>query len=206
VTAKIFGIGFPKTGTTSLEVALEMLGYRVCRGHGRNNHSNYLMALAVHRDFEEIAQVIRHFDAFADLPWGGTDLYRWLAQAYPDARFVLTLRDPQRWYQSLLGLALKVNPDMNAVLQANHARGAYGSTMIMRRLWGLDSFTDAREPLIQRFEAYNRDVQEFFREQPERLLAVDLTRQPRWDDLCRFLDKPVPEAEFPHENPAKPNR
>lgn len=54
---KIFGVGFSKTGTTSLEAALTLLGYKVCKGHWNNNYSNYLAALYKHQDYAPLCQI-----------------------------------------------------------------------------------------------------------------------------------------------------
>ena len=62
---KIFGLGFSKTGTTSLEIALQKLGYNVCRGHWKNSHTFYLLALYIHRDYDEIFRIVNYWDAFA---------------------------------------------------------------------------------------------------------------------------------------------
>ena len=54
---KVFGIGFSKTGTTSLESALEIFDFKVCRGHWNSNHTYYLFALYVNQHFGEIKRM-----------------------------------------------------------------------------------------------------------------------------------------------------
>lgn len=68
---KVFNLGFSKTGTTSIERALQILGYRVAKGHWKYNYCFYLMSLCVHGDYEEIIRFTKAFDAFCDGPWGG---------------------------------------------------------------------------------------------------------------------------------------
>jgi len=65
---KVFNLGFSKTGTTSIEHALEMLGLRVCKGHFASNYTNYLLALYIAGDTREIIKLSRYWDAFADGP------------------------------------------------------------------------------------------------------------------------------------------
>ena len=60
---KVFCIGFQKTGTTSLGEALQILGYRVHAGH-RSIYKLYLR-----KEFSKLNQIIKQFDAFADMPW-----------------------------------------------------------------------------------------------------------------------------------------
>ena len=98
---KIFCIGFPKTGTTSLEEALSLLGYNVCRGHYNNRHTNYLISLFYNKNFDEIDRIISYYDAFTDLPWGGTDFYIYLSNKYPKAKFIHSERNHEEWYGSL---------------------------------------------------------------------------------------------------------
>ena len=68
---KVFNLGFSKTGTTSIEQALSILGYRVAKGHWKYNYCFYLLALCVNRDYDEIIRFTHSFDAFCDAPWGG---------------------------------------------------------------------------------------------------------------------------------------
>ncbi|WP_165221991.1 sulfotransferase family protein [Affinirhizobium pseudoryzae] len=197
---KVFCLGFPKTGTTSLEVALQRLGYKVCRGASSNNHSNFLMALQVHGDTNEIARVIAHFDAFADMPWGGTNLYLWLSQRYPDARFLHTSRDPAKWYRSILNQLEKAGGGSDASLDMVHASGGYGSTMIVRRVWGIEDIVAQKEEALRFYQDLNAAILSHFARN-DNFLSLDLTQSPSWEALCAFLGRPVPNQPFPHENP-----
>lgn len=107
VDVKIFNLGFSKAGTTSFEHAMEHLGYKTYHGHYELPHNNYLMALWIHRDHTEIRRMTRYWDAFADAPRGGTDLYRQLYEWYPDAKYVQTVREPQTWHESLTKMLCK---------------------------------------------------------------------------------------------------
>ena len=205
INEKIFCIGFPKTGTTSLESSLIKLGYNVCRGDWRNNHTNYLIALYVNHDFDELFKVIRYFDAFTDLPWGGSDLYIKIAEQHPDAKFILTIRDPESWYRSLCNAALEVDSEPATALETYHAMGGYGAVYFMSRVWGVDTLEGSKEKLIQYFIRHNEAVIEYFRDDP-RILILDITTNPGWADLCNFLGKSVPENSFPHENPGSKTR
>ena len=202
---KVFGIGFPKTATTTLEEALGKLGYKVCRGDRRNNYSNYLMALYVHRDYEELGRMIAYFDAFADLPWGGSDMYLWLAEQYPEAHFILTTRDPEEWYSSLMKVASQVDGNPVTALDSSHAAGAYGAVFFIKRVWGVETLANAKPRLLDLYERHNRAVHDYFRGQ-EQFLSIDLTKEPSWEPLCDFLGKEIPKLPFPHANPGHRKR
>mgnify|MGYP006439041379 CR=1 FL=1 len=73
---KIFCIGYFKTGTTSIEESLNILGYNVCRGHWKNPYTQYLLALGGNDDVNRIMRVTKQFDAFADTPWFLPNVYQ----------------------------------------------------------------------------------------------------------------------------------
>lgn len=196
---KVFCVGFPKTGTTSLEAALARLGYKVCRGNSQNNHSNYLMALQLNGDTDAIARLIRQFDAFADMPWGGTGIYLWLSRRYPDARFVHTVREPEAWYRSLLNQMRKMGAQGCEPLDAFDAAGGYGASLTVRRTWGVADPVAEKDRVLDYYRRLNTDILSHFAG-CDNFLSLDLTRDPAWSALCAFLERPVPHEPFPHQN------
>jgi hypothetical protein len=89
-SSKIFCIGFQKTGTSSLDKALRILGYRVCGSYGIYDPSHV---------YEEAFELINKFDAFQDMPW--PILYKELDERCPDSKFILTLRPTDSWISSM---------------------------------------------------------------------------------------------------------
>jgi hypothetical protein len=88
---KVFCIGFQKTGKTSLESALKVLGYRVTSVFGRD-----LPIETLRRDYVRIGlQIARDYDAVQDMPW--PQMYRELDATFPGSKFILTWREPDRW-------------------------------------------------------------------------------------------------------------
>ena len=53
---------------------------------------------------------------------------------------------------------------------------------------------------IQRYEQHNQAVLDYFEHRPDDLLILQLTEGEGWEKLCPFLDKPIPQCIFPHEN------
>lgn len=203
--AKIFGIGFPKTGTTSLEFALETLGYRVLRGHWKFPHTFYLQALYIHRDYDEIFRLTDYWDAFADTPWGGTDLYEEISRRLPDSRFILTLRDPDSWYESLEKLLTMFDLDHGTCLASYHANGMYGSGYYFESLFDIKTLAGNRRKIIDRYNAQNERALEFCARHPNSLVMTLDSPEYGWESLCGFLGKPCPETPFPRANPAEDN-
>ncbi len=197
---KIFGLGFSKTGTTSLEVALEKLGYRVCRGHWKNSHTFYLLALYIHRDYDEIFRIVKYWDAFADGPWGGTDLYRELYKRLPESKFILTVRNAESWYHSFEKLITMFDLNPETALDSYHANGMYGSAYFFKHIFNIDALAGNREEIINHYTGYNEQVKAFFSEKGADFMVLNLTEGDGWNKLCNFLDRKAPDEEFPHAN------
>ena len=93
-THKVFGIGFHKTGTTSLARALRILGYRVTGPKGVTDPNISTNALAV------ALKIAAQFEAFHGNPW--TVLFKEIDAAFPESKFILTERPVDRWIESVV--------------------------------------------------------------------------------------------------------
>ena len=89
----IVGVGFQKTGTSSLRDALRTLGYRV----GDNNHQ--VLWPYLHGNMGRVLRKLQQFDAVEDNPW--PLMYKDLDALVPGSKFILTVRDPERWFESV---------------------------------------------------------------------------------------------------------
>jgi hypothetical protein len=98
---KVTGAGLGRTGTLSLKVALERLGLDKCY------HMSEVIAHPQHVPVWEAAgrgepvdweALFRGYQATVD--WPGCHFYRDFLASYPDAKVILTVRDPERWYDS----------------------------------------------------------------------------------------------------------
>lgn len=173
---KVFCVGFQKTGTTSLQYALSLMGYRVA---GIMDANPYDMPEMLHA---EALRLLPKFDAFADNPW---PLYfREFDAMFPDAKFILTTRDPDRWYTSV----------------CKHF-GDSGSKM---RSWvyGEASPVGNKQVYIDRLLAHQVEVRTHFADRPGDLLEFDISEGHGWAELCGFLGRPVPRRAFPKLNTA----
>ena len=96
---KVFVIGFHKTGTSSLGKALQILGYTVCgslKGPDRGGVDRSELNEWILR---QGSNQLDRYDAFQDTPWFLA--YAELHRNYPDAKFILTTRDPNSWLKSV---------------------------------------------------------------------------------------------------------
>lgn len=177
---KIFGIGWAKTGTTTLGRCLELLGY---------SHVGQRLDLVPHLergDLEPILSVAAGANAFEDWPW--LLLFRELDAAFPGSRFVLTTRAPDRWIRSYLNML------------RHPAFVSDSLTQVRRVLYGLPFPDVTAEQLIDRYRRHNADVIEYFRGRPHDLAVVDWESGDGWPELCRLLGCDPPDLPFPREN------
>ena len=196
---KVIGVGFGRTGTSSTKLALEMLGIAPC------HHMSALVdnqALS-QRWYDVVFQGKRNWDELfagfqATLDWPAAFYWQELAAFYPQAKLLLTLRDPEKWYDSM---RQTVFPQMEKPL------GEVGSAMWLRRSTSIklireDTFAGRgfhdKAYVIHQFEEHNAKVQATFG--PDRLLVWQV--QDGWEPLCRFLEIPAPDEPFPRSNSA----
>ncbi len=150
---KIFGIGWAKTGTTTLGECFAALGF---------NHQSARLDLVedlANGNLSRILKVAEGKDSFEDWPW--ILLYRELDEAFQGSRFVLTVREPGRWLRSYRNM-LK-HPGLQSE-RLNEIR---------RILYGLPFPDVTGQQLLARYAAHNQQVMEYFAGRPGSLLVVD---------------------------------
>ena len=176
---KVFCIGFHKTGTTTMKDALEVLGYRVTGPNGTRDPdiASKLDAL--------VETLATKYDAFQDNPW--PLVYRRMDALYPDAKFILTVRDEDKWFASNLK---HFGTDPSPMRELIYGPG--------------NGFSEGHETLYkERMRRHNQEVAAWFADRPGDLLTMDLAKNGNWQTLCDFLGLPVPDVPFPHANSVK---
>ncbi|MEX0285789.1 MAG: sulfotransferase family protein [Paracoccaceae bacterium] len=179
MNVKVFGIGFQKTGTKSLAPALARRGFRVTGPNGFRDPD-------IATRYPEItARLSRRYDAFQDNPW--PLVYREMDQLWPEARFILTVRDTDSWLASVLDHFGTTTSPMRDLI--------YGPGM------GAPKGNEAH--FVARMETHNLAVRTYFQNRPGKLLEMDLGAGDGWEKLCPFLNRPMPDKPFPHKNTAQ---
>jgi hypothetical protein len=190
----VIGVGFGRTGTLSLKVALERLGFGPCLhmvpllpDPGR---AALWTKAATSRDDASLDAATEGYRSTVD--WPGTFLWRELVARHPSAKVVLTVRDPRKWYESAdntihaafrspsTGLPAPVVDMLNVAVWD----GTFGG-----------NFADRTEA-IKIFEEHNACVRREIA--PDHLLVFEVTEG--WEPLCEFLGVPVPHEAFPRTN------
>lgn len=193
---QVIGAGLGRTGTLTLKTALEKLGFGPChhmteviadmmrQGPFWNRAADGLVT-----DWEEGLGAFR-----STVDWPSAAFYAELADFYPEARVILSTRDPERWYESMSETILKSMGDMGMTgeVAAEHPM-RFGKTLIFDRMLDGDL---SKDNAIAAFERHNAEVRR--RIAPERLLVFEA--KDGWEPLCAHLGVAVPDEPFPRVN------
>ncbi len=181
---KIIALGLSRTGTTSLNAALNQLGIHAI------HWINPLTRAVIEPDD------IPLFDGFTDI--SAAHDFEALYHAYPNAKFILTTRDPQSWERSVRA-HYKANygsEDLAELrLHALYSDKESRSSQVFWAIYGQhDSWQDA-------YQAHHQRVRSFFADKPcDRFLELAITEGQGFKELCRFLKMQAPERPFPNVN------
>ncbi len=193
---KVIGAGFGRTGTLSLKFALEKLGFTKCYHMMEvfQNPSHRALWLRAHRgeaiDWDSL------FEGYqASVDWPSCNLWREQFEHYPDAKILLSLRDPDKWYDSVMATIYK-SSTANADSDNEDARRSVDwiNEIAWQRLF--DGRMDDRAHVTRVFRQHNEQVQREV--PPERLLVFEASEG--WEPLCRFLEADVPDEPYPKVN------
>ena len=192
---QVIGAGLPRTGTLSMQAALNQLGYPCYHMQNVPREPGHLQAwddVVTGRSPMDWRRLFERYEATVDAP--GCFFYDDLIRTYPEAKVVLTVRDPERWYASLTTL-------MRTMDRLRPLR--FVIPKLRRFLCFIDHLTAKffegardRDTLIRLSKEHNAAVQQAV--PAERLLVFQV--KDGWGPLCAFLGCEVPDTPFPHLN------
>lgn len=197
MTIELIGAGFGRTGTLSLKAAIERLGYGPCY-HGievlrepeRAKHWLTPMPEGTY-DWDTIFQGYR-----ATVDWPASAFWRDLVEHYPNAKVLLSVRDADRWYDSVMNT---IYPSMTQGPPKQAERALHEFHDMLFRLIFETTFGGRIEDQVhakQVFRAHNQAVIDDI--EKSRLLVYQAGDG--WEPICHFLEVPVPDEDFPHLN------
>lgn len=201
MTLEVIGAGFGRTGTLSLKTALEQLGFTGCY------HMYEVMAHLEHApvwtaasrgedvDFDTLLIGYR-----ATVDWPACVFWRELMAVFPDAKVLLSVRPPERWFSSFRNTIYEVmsRPRPEGVELPPEFEGlmTMADEVVRDRSFG-PRFTDLDDAaIIAAYEAHNQEVRDGV--PADRLLEFDVAQG--WAPLCAFLGVAVPDDPFPNVN------
>jgi len=169
---KVFGIGLGRTGTTSLNSALQILGYK-------SKHVNNIFG-------EKLLIYLKKIDAATDSPVA--QIFLKLDEEYPNSKFIFTERNLDEWILSW-------------VRHDEYILKTYGKSQVVDRLrkqiFGRTDFD--KNTWLSVYIEHENNVKKYFQNK-NNLLVWNINANPEWNLLCNFLDKEKPNIDFPHEN------
>jgi len=125
----------------------------------------------------------KRYKAFSDFQ--GEDCFQELYVQYPDSKFILTTRPLEDWLKSHM-----------------HMMKLYMPCRVKTKSLRNKTYENARNGYF-----YNTSrIRDFFKDKPEQFLEMRICEGDGWNKLCTFLDKPIPEVDFPWANKTKNQR
>jgi hypothetical protein len=203
---KLIGAGMPRTGTLTQKMALEMLGlgptyHMVDVLADLDQAALWERALAGEGPWE---QIFGGFNSTVD--WPGGYFYRELIDVYPDAKVLLSVREPEAWERSMRETVWAVRNGESLIRLLSSAQAHVNPQwagflkMIDGLLWrDAGTFASGHATPEQMIETMHRHNEEVKRNVPADRLLVWSAKE-GWGPLCEFLELPVPEEPFPHIN------
>lgn len=193
MTLSVFSAGFGRTGTMSLKLALEQLGFGPCHhmieviGNGDAQVPLWNAALTGEPDFEAI-----YSGYGAAVDWPTAAFWQELAVAYPDAKVILSSRSAESWYNSISETILATVWD-EASWPPPAVEWFRMVSKVLERSLGTARDKDS---ILAAFEAHEAAVKAAI---PAERLLVHSAKE-GWAPLCAFLGVPVPDAPYPRTN------
>lgn len=193
---KVIGAGLGRTGTASLKVALEKLGFNKCYHMGEVLSNMDMVPLWVEAgkgnpDWEAIFE---GYSAAVDYP--SCSFWREQMEYYPDAKVILSTRNPENWFESVNTTIM--SPEVNEWLRSGPFKEFFE-----RCVW-----KDFEKHILDRdfMVNYFRDRVAAIREEvpADRLLVFDVREG--WVPLCNFLEVEIPDTDFPRVNSREETR
>ena len=194
---EVIGAGIGRTGTNSLKLALErLLG-------GRCYHMEVVVKEREHCHFwyqwardpssvPDLRAELQGFVAGVDAPL--CFFYRELMALHPNAKVILTTRDPTSWVTSFQSLMRTTKRLAWLRLVSSHVRRLTQFSDAMEARFLPSDRSDAS--LVRWFERHNAEVRATV--PPDRLLELPVGAG--WAPLCAFLGVPVPSVPYPRSN------
>jgi hypothetical protein len=187
---KLFGIGLQKTGTNSLTVALNLLGVNTI--HYPHDNQTYDELKRAHYNLS----IMQKYQGATDLPIAL--YYPHLDKQFPNSKFILTVRDLDSWLTSTEN-HWRVNQSLYNENQTS-PRPEYKKMALFLATSLLGCHFFERQRFSYCYQKHNQDVENYFVNRREDFLILDVSKSNAWELLANFLNKPVPNIDFPHEN------
>ena len=209
---KMIGAGKCRTGTSTLKAAMEILGmkcYHMTEAHKLHDHPLLWSECFDNRPSGDVDSLLGKsgYEASCDFP--SCVFFEEQMKAYPDAKVILTIRDPEKWYKSCCDTVFQHLPEndscpigfrMFILVWLPKGTAEFFDKCICQLFLQNQGFS--KENCIRCFNEHNEYVKRVV--PPGKLLVVDITSgEMSWKKLCEFLEVPIPNVPFPRLNDTK---
>lgn len=206
---KIFVLSFQRTGTTSVGQFFKRFNYKVATNDiSRKNLWGYKWYIG---DFNAIfdSPDFKRNTVFEDGPWFFPEFYKYLFHNFPNAKFILFKRNPEKWFNSMLSHSNEMNPG-NSFVHAKVYRREEELNQLVRTKYPNINIHDARNLLSLKemkdhytkiYCRSNDEIITFFKRfSSKSLFLCDLEDDNKWIKLGNFFDIKVPANFDSHVN------
>lgn len=187
MTRKIFCIGMNKTGTTSLEAFMKMHGY-TC---GDQVKGELLMSAYAKNDWAPIFEFCQTAEFFQDLPFSAPNTFEKLTLKFPEAKYILTVRDSaEEWYDSLVRFherAFGTPLNRETLIRADYRYQGYAWEVNRLLYRSPEENPYRKEDLIEGYQDHIKRVRAHFSNQ-NNFLEINLKEENAVEKLCSFLE------------------
>lgn len=152
---KVFCLGMSRTGTKSFAVGMKKLGVKACHNGGRPLNE---LLLKEHQAFSDSNTCMFH--------------YEYLYNRYPDAKFILTYRDPEDWANKILSW-------YNPKYQNNYVHWHLNNDYVLN--------LNTKEELINFNKWQYSSILDYFKDKPGSFLAHSFFENESFNPIAEFL-------------------
>lgn len=188
---KVFGVGLSRTGTRSLTAFLNKSGLEV--SHYPTDSITYRELM--NADFN--LTLLDYYDGLTDIT--AAAFFADLDRAFPNSKFILTIRDEEAWLRSAEAHWRGRDPFVGGDIEPPRSEDYLEMRRFLRTAtYGSVQFD--RDRFYDVYRRHTRAVLEHFEGRPNDLLVLDVTKRGnRRKAISDFLGIKHPEVEFPHK-------
>ena len=207
----VIGCGLPRTGTSSTKEALEILLPGKCchMFNASRQQREWINLLEDNMTDDEFRNFFKtnQFVAGIDLPF--ICVYKRAMKLFPDAKCVLTIREPETWVRSMESTLCRVTSMSKQFPYYFFSYFKSFNKFLMTppafvtdpKIRGMDCLRDMVNEIHNNrgVDYYNQWLEDVKESVPEERLLVFSVKE-GWEPLCQFLNVPIPEQSFPFVN------
>ncbi len=204
-----------------MEGVLANLGYRM---PNQGRQETLVVEELFSGNYKPLYTLCKKYDAFQDMPFSQNNTYAVVDAMFPGSKFLLTVRNSNAWFESLVRFHLsgilkaagvekiedfgeQTFKDKAIYLHKNylqHCSERQAVSVIDHQVHYDWSLVYNREYQIELYERRNREIVKYFHERQGQLLVLDVSKEKDTSKLVEFLDLPKGSIDaLPHLNRSK---